>query len=232
MKKSAICALLAIVFMGLTVIGCDALRRTVEIPDLTKSTVENAKVSTEKRGLLIYVVDEIESDEVEKGLIAKQEPLPLSEVKRGSSVKVWISKGLVMVEVPALENVAASAARAKLNKLGLEVDEEEVYSEEIPKDFVVSSDPSPGMMVQKGATVNLKVSMGPEPPKTAVVPNVIRMGKSAAQKKIEEAGLEAKFVYRVSTEYYEGTLYYQSPKAGSVVPIGSTVTAYIATVLD
>lgn len=88
MKKSAIGALLAIVFVGLTVTGCDALRRTVEIPDLTKSTLENAKVSLEKRGLLIYAVDEIESDEVEKGLIAKQEPLPLSEVKRGSSVKI------------------------------------------------------------------------------------------------------------------------------------------------
>jgi len=220
------------VFVGLTVTGCDALRRTVEIPDLTNSTLDNAKISLEKRGLLVLVGENIESEEIDKGLIAKQEPLPLSEVKRGSSVKVWISKGLVRVEVPALENVAASAARAKLSKLGLEVDEEEVYSEEIPKDFVVSSDPSPGMMVQKGTTVNLKVSMGPEPPKTAVVPKVIRMGKSSAQKKIEEAGLDAKFVYRVSTEYYEGTLYYQTPKAGSVVPMGSTVTAYIATVLD
>ncbi len=232
MKKSAIGALLAIVFVGLIVTGCDALRRTVEIPDLTNSTLENAKISLEKRGLLVLVGENIESEEIDKGLIAKQDPLPLSEVKRGSSVKVWISKGLVRVEVPAIENVAVNEARAKLSKLGLEVDEEEVYSEEVPKDFVVSSNPSTGMMVQKGTTVNLKVSMGPEPPKTAVVPKVIRMGKSSAQKKIEAAGLGAKFVYRVSTEYYEGTLYYQTPKAGSVVPIGSTVTAYIATVLD
>jgi beta-lactam-binding protein with PASTA domain len=232
MKKSAIGALLAIMFVGLTVTGCDALRRTVEIPDLINSTLENAKVSTEKRGLLVYAVDEIESDEVKKGLIAKQEPLPLSEVRRGSTVKVWISAGSVKVEVPALENVAANEARAELGKLGLDVNEKEVYSEEIAKEFVVSSDPSPGMMVQKGTTVNLKVSMGPEPPKTAVVPNVIRMGRSSAKRKIEDTGLEAKFVYRVSTEYYEGTLYYQKPKAGSVVPIGSTVTAYIATVLD
>jgi len=232
MKKSAIGALLAIVFVGLIVTGCDALRRTVEIPDLTNSTLENAKISLEKRGLLVLVGENIESEEIDKGLIAKQDPLPLSEVKRGSSVRVWISKGLVRVEVPAIENVAVNEARAKLSKLGLEVDEEEVYSEEVPKDFVVSSNPSPGMMVQKGTTVNLKMSVGPEPPKTAVVPKVIRMGKSSAQKKIEAAGLKAKFVYRVHTEYYEGTLYYQTPKAGSVVPIGSTVTAYIATVLD
>lgn len=232
MKKSAIVALLAIVFVGLIVTGCDALRRTVEIPDLTNSTLENAKISLEKRGLLVVVGENIESDEINKGLIAKQDPLPLSEVKRGSSVKVWISKGLVRVEVSALENVAVNEARAKLSKLELDVNVEEVYSEETPKGFVVSSDPSPGMMVQKGTTVNLKVSMGPEPPKTAVVPKVIRMGKSNAEAKIKEAGLEAKFVYRVSTEYYEGTLYYQTPKAGSVVPVGSTVTAYIATVLD
>ena len=232
MKKSAIGALLAIVFVGLIVTGCDALRRTVEIPDLTNSTLENAKISLEKRGLLVLVGENIESEEIDKGLIAKQDPLPLSEVKRGSSVKVWISAGLVRVEVPAIENVAVNEARAKLSKLGLEVDEEEVYSEETPKGFVVSSNPSPGMMVQKGTTMNLKVSVGPEPPKTAVVLNVIRTGMSSVQKQIEAAGLKAKFVYRVSTEYYEGTLYYQKPKAGSVVPIGSTVTAYIATVLD
>lgn len=232
MKKSTVGVLLVLVFAALIVTGCDGLGRTVEVPDLTKSTLENAKVSLEKRGLLIYVVDKIESDEVEEGLICKQDPLLLSDVKRGSTVKVWISTGSGKVEIPSMENASLNDVLRKLAELGLYSNVEFIYSETVPKDVVISLDPAPGTKVEKNSYVQVNVSMGPESVKTGIVPNVIRLSKSAAEKKIEEAGLKAKFIYRVHTEYYEGTLYAQSPKAGSVVPIGSTVIAYIATVLD
>jgi beta-lactam-binding protein with PASTA domain len=232
MKKSTVGVLLVLMFAALIVTGCDGLGRTVEVPDLTKSTLENAKVSLDRRGLLIYVVDKIESDEVEEGLICKQDPLLLSDVKRGSTVKVWISTGSGKVEIPSMENASLNDVLRKLAELGLYSNVEFIHSETVPKDVVISLDPAPGTKVEKNSYVQVNVSMGPESVKTGIVPNVIRLSKSAAEKKIEEAGLKAKFIYRVHTEYYEGTLYAQSPKAGSVVPIGSTVTAYIATVLD
>jgi serine/threonine-protein kinase len=232
MKKSTISVLLVVLMFALVITGCEALRRTVEVPDLIKSNVENAKVILRERGLLIQVVDKIESEDVDEGYICKQDPLYPSDVKRGSAVKVWVSKGSTKVVLPEVANSPLNDVLRKLADLELYTDVEFVYSDEVVKDLVVTLDPAPGDKVEKNSTVTVKVSMGEEPPKTAIVPNVIRLSKSSAEKKIEEVGLKAKFVYRVHTEYYEGTLYAQSPKAGSVVPIGSTVTAYIATVLD
>jgi len=232
MKKSTVGVLLVLMFAALIVTGCDGLGRTVEVPDLTKSTLENAKMSLEKRGLLIYVVEEIESDDVEESLICKQDPLLLSDVRRGSTIKVWLSTGSSKVDIPAMEKASLNDVLRKLAELELYSNVEFVYSYEVAKDMVISLDPSPGTKVEKNSYVKVYVSMGAEPVSTAVVPKVTRMRKSAAKAAVEKAGLEAKFIYRVSTEYYEGTIYYQTPKSGSVVPIGSAVTIYIATVLD
>ncbi len=232
MKKITVGVLLVLMFAALIVTGCDGLGRTVEVPDLTKSTLENAKMSLEKRGLLIYVVEKIESDDVEEGLICKQDPLLLSDVRRGSTVKVWLSTGSSKVDIPAMEKASLNDVLRKLAELELYSNVEFVYSYEVAKDMVISLDPLPGTKVEKNSYVKVYVSMGAEPVSTAVVPKATRMSKSAAKAAVEKAGLEAKFIYRVSTEYYEGTIYYQTPKSGSVVPIGSTVTIYIATVLD
>lgn len=230
MKKSTIgmIALVAVTVFAFT--GC--INQVVEVPDLEKNTLDNAKSLLDQKGLLISVVGKVESPDVEKGRICKQDPLPRSDVKRGSTIKVWISKGATKVEIPELGGMGLNDALRKVAEAGLYPNVEYVYSEDVPKDMVASVEPAPGSMVEENSTVTAKISMGEEPPKTAVVPKVTGMSKSKASSKLEEIGLESKFVYRVHTEYYEGTLYYQTPKAGSVVPVGSTITVYIATVLD
>lgn len=229
MKKSAIVLAVALGVFTVALTGCIG---NVEIPDLTKSTIENAKMSLDKRNLLIYVVDKIPSNDVSEGLICKQDPLALSDVKRGSTVKVWISTGPDKVEIPRMDNANLNDVLRKLAELGLYSNVEFVYSDAVAKDLVISVDPAPGTKVDKDTYVKVQVSMGSEPLKTVEVPRVTGMSKANAEAKIKEAGLEAKFVYRVSTEYYEGTLYYQTPKEGSIVPKGSAVTVYIASVLD
>lgn len=230
MRKSAILLTLAVILAAVAFTGC--FNQTVDVPDLTRSTIDNAKMSLEKKGLLIYVVEKVESDDVEEGLICNQDPLALSQVKRGSTIKVWVSKGIVTSAVPDLYNTSLNDAISKLAQLGLFANVEFEYSKDVPKDMVIATEPAAGTRVEKNTGVKVKVSMGEEPAKTAVVPKATFMSKSSAEAKIKGAGLEPKFVYKVSIDYYEGTLYYQTPKAGSVVPVGSAVTVYIASVLD
>lgn len=236
MKKSAIGVLVAVVLVAVVITGCDRGKpfawNPVEVPDLTKSTVEEGRLILKDRGLYLNVVDEVEHDEIEAGLICRQDPLYPSDLRKGATVKVWKSKGSSKVEVPRMENASLNDVLRKLAEIGLYSNVEFVYSDAVAKDNVISLDPSPGTKVDKDSYVEVKVSKGPEATKTAVVPKATGMRKSSAKSKIEAVGLVARFVYRVHIEYYEGTLYYQTPKSGSVVPVGSTVTVYIATVLD
>ncbi len=205
---------------------------TVEVPDLKNSTVENAKVALRNRGLLVEVTGEIESADVAEGLIAEQSPMAGSVVKRGTTIKVWLSKGVPERTVPYLVGLSLADATHKLDLLNLKIGKiESEYSDEVPKDHIIATQPPSGTKIPKGSAVNLVVSLGPKPVETVVVPKVVGYKHRKAERILKSKGLGVKKIFRVSTEYYEGTVYGQKPSAGEVVPKGTVVTLYVATVL-
>ncbi len=216
----------------ITVLGFIVCQPTVEVPDLKNSTVENAKIALKSKGLLIEVVGVVESAEVAEGLIAEQSPMAGSVVKKGATVKVWLSKGVPERIVPYLVGLSLSDATHKLDALNLKVGKiENQYSDEIPENHIIATEPPSGTKVPKGTAVNLVVSLGPKPVETVVVPKVTGYKHWKAEDILKSKGLKVKKIYRVSTEYYEGTVYAQKPKAGEIVPKGTVVTLYVATVL-
>ncbi len=70
----------------------------------------------------------------------------------------------------------------------------------------------------KGSTVRIVVSKGPERVK---VPAVIGQSEADARATIENAGLKMKVTYDLQTN--SGTVFEQSPSAGTMVKRGSTV---------
>ena len=68
------------------------------------------------------------------------------------------------VELPPLEGVTEEEARAAIERAGLEVgDVSEAPSETVRRGRVVTTDPPPGAELERGDTVDLVVSRGPEP---------------------------------------------------------------------
>lgn len=89
MKKLAL-MVFAVVLAAVVMTGC---KLVVEVPEVINSSLTNASLVLEKKGLAPYVVDSLEFDGIGKNLVCKQTPLPGSVVKRGTQVKIWISKG-------------------------------------------------------------------------------------------------------------------------------------------
>ena len=92
------------------------------------------------------------SDTVPAGQVMGTEPGGGTQVARGAQVTVVVSKGPDLVAVPNVAKQSIEAASQMLAAAGLQAFVQGNYR---PGGKVIASDPQPGTMVKRGATVRL-----------------------------------------------------------------------------
>jgi beta-lactam-binding protein with PASTA domain len=99
----------------------------------------------------------------------------------------------------------------------------------LAEDLAIGTEPVAGTTVEKGSKVKLFVSLGPD---FVEVPKVTGRKLSTASKIIREKGFAVgDITYKVTGEYYQGTVMQQTPKAGDMAPGGSSIDLVVAGVL-
>ncbi len=140
----------------------------VEVPDLKGMTPEEASKALTALGLTAGAADGINSDEVEKGLVADQSPRAGLKIEKGATVNLQISLGPDQVSVPNVSGLSQASAFNKLQKAGFNVDVTEAHSNTVPAGSVISYSPSGNQA--KGTTVVLTISKGPKAVEPAPTP--------------------------------------------------------------
>ncbi|MGO0576401.1 Stk1 family PASTA domain-containing Ser/Thr kinase [Ornithinimicrobium panacihumi] len=98
----------------------------VEIVDVTGRGEQEARDILSGAGLTVEVApDRVFSDEIPEGAVVSQEPGP-GQVERGTTVRLVISKGQELVEVPSVVSRQFGTAEAELTELGLVVVREDI----------------------------------------------------------------------------------------------------------
>jgi eukaryotic-like serine/threonine-protein kinase len=195
-------------------------RGTAAIPPVEGLSEGEAKDMVSKAGFNPKVTHEF-SDEVGKGQVISQTPAPGTELTKGRTVNLVVSKGREGVAVPKLTGLSQDDAEAQLKDLGLT---SKVTQQESSKDpgSVLAQDPAAGATVDKGATVNLTVAKArPE------VPDVSTDNPTAedAQKELEQAGFKVKVKQSPSAPpEFAGLVVSQDPAPGEQRSTGATVT--------
>jgi beta-lactam-binding protein with PASTA domain len=116
----------------------------------------------EARDRLVDAGFEVESNGVfsdrEPGIVASQTPSAGAQAEPGSTVRIEVSQGTGMVDVPNVVGLTRGEAEAELSTAGLEANVIQVPSDE-PVGTVVAQNPVGGQ-AQQGSTVRLNVSAG------------------------------------------------------------------------
>jgi serine/threonine-protein kinase len=140
----------------------------------------------------------------------------------------WFSAGPgAKTTVPgSLTGQRVADAQRLLAAEGLRGQPEEVFHATIAKGQVVSTDPPSGGSIEKGGTVTLLVSKGPE---QVAVPSLLGLSPEDAERRLREVGLEvgtrgAKF----SEDVEKGKVISSSPKAETLVKPGRTVDIVVS----
>lgn len=194
------------------------------VPPVVGQDLVRATELIEKAGLVLGAVEQIPDDEAPSGQVIAQDPPAGEDAAPGTAVDLVVSTGLEEFPIPNdLVGRSEGDVGFILGNLGLTVVFDTEFSADILKGFVVRTDPGIGVTVNKGDTVTVYVSDGPEP---VAVPNVIGSTQDQARSALEALGLAVRVAattIEVSPDQ-DGLVAEQLPAAGTEVEPGSTIS--------
>jgi serine/threonine-protein kinase len=125
------------------------------------------------------------------------------------------------IELPDWVGDPITQVRTQAEQLGLELEEEREFSEDVEQGRVISTDPVAGTQVSEGDTISVVISRGPE---EVAVPRLVGQTEQQAVETLRSVSLEIGAVTREpSDEQPEGRVIRSDPAQGVSVPAGSQV---------
>ena len=193
-------------------------------------TEEDATKALEDLGLdlNISVVYE-ESGDVEDGVVISASVEPGTLLKQGDGVTLTVSGTEGGVTVPDVYDKSLAEAVSSLESEGFQTQRNEGYSETVAAGNVMSQSPEAGTRVERGSTVTITISQGPQESKVAV-PDVLGMLPDEARATLEAAGLTVRNVEQVSDddETMIGRVIRLSYSIGTEVDPGTAIDLYVS----
>ena len=200
----------------------------VTVPSVVGFSEADALISLNQMNLGITVTGRESSDTIEAGKIIRQEVEAGTSIARNSTIGVVVSTGPEKFSMLDVSGKTEQSAIAALKDKELEVTSEYIYSDEIEKGIVISSNPTPNTMIMKKDKVTITVSMGPEF-KEVPVPDVKGMTLEEAKLALEKEGfILGKTEEAESTEVAAGKIISQNLEAGKIAKQGTSVNLVVS----
>jgi len=218
----------------------------LRVPDVVGTTSSEATKTLRDAGFEVNIVA-VPSDRP-PGTIVAQDPAAGNDASEGSTVRLNVAREATETTPPATTAPTATTATpattappepatvpdvvgdelagaaAAFGDEGLKVSVQYVPSAEAQGRVVAQAQPA-GTERERGDTVQVNVSTGPEPAPAAQVPDVAGARESDARKSLERAGFE---VLEIEFEgNRSGVVISQSPRGGASIPGGSLVILYV-----
>lgn len=201
------------------------------VVDVLNYSQELAKNELENLGFKVEIKEKYD-DLVAPGAVIGQDPAAGTQLEKGSTVVLTVSKGKKGIDqnktvtVPSLTGKIFSAAQKEASEQDLYIKiVDTVFSSKYTKDQIISQDPQSGSQVKAGTTINVVVSLGIE---SVYVPDVQYRNEQDARNMLGDKNLNVTVLNEESRDVSPGCVIRQEPAAGTSVPAGTTVTVYVS----
>lgn len=173
----------------------------VTVPNLRGKTLDEGRTLLSRNLLSLSFTGTEFDSEIEKGLIISQDPPAGSKIKANRMVKVIVSAGSEIVEIPDLLGKSLETAVQTLASVGLSRGTiSQVHSRQYPAGRIIAQAPKPGGKVKRMTAINLLISQGEQELKY-VMPDLIGQRVDQAVARLNELGFR---VANVRSSYYPG----------------------------
>ncbi len=206
-------------------------RDMVIVPDITGMQVEHAEKVCAEKGLKMMVSGERFSGEFPEGTIIEQIPRYGESLKGKRSVRVNVSKGRELGEVPDLVGSSLRQAELALENARLQKGRVvRIFSNQKGENTVISSSPSSGGLVPVGTEIDILLMMTGEP-KVYLMPDLTGKDLLFVRERLEKSGFHVtRVVSRRDSGRFPDTILDQTPPAGYSIKEGGTVELVVSTV--
>jgi serine/threonine-protein kinase len=194
------------------------------VPNVIGRESSTAAQILQNRGFEVDIVTVVNPD-VERDRVAAQDPRPNTTAPEGSTVEIRVSSGPGEAAVPRVVGLPQDEAEQQLRDAGFETEVQREFSDDVRRGRVIDTSPPAGSTIERGSTVTLTVSRGPE---QVDVPDVTGESEENARSTLEGAGLRVGEVTEEESGEEPGTVIEQSPAAGEQVDRDSAVDLTVA----
>jgi serine/threonine-protein kinase len=197
-------------------------KRKVDVPDVRGLSVAEAVSRLKDAGLEANPKPVFSNED--EGTVVAQDPAAGKRVVEDTRVRINVSQGEKPIAVPNVVGGSFEDAKAALEAEGFVVRRSDQNSNIAPN-TVIETRPAAGTELQRGATVTVIVSKGPE---DLAVPSVEGLDEESARLELEGAG----FTVSVSDDPTEdpaedGIVLAQDPLGGDRAEEGATVVIFV-----
>ncbi|MFS8177139.1 Stk1 family PASTA domain-containing Ser/Thr kinase [Limosilactobacillus reuteri] len=202
------------------------LIRQVIIPDVEGMTVQKAEQRLHQQNLRIGKITRVNSQAVDKNRIVSTNPDVSHKTRVSTPINLTVSTGVKQLQMADYVGEDYSSVAANLRRKGFQVHQEPVYSDDIDKGQIIKQNHKKGTIVKPAAnTIIFRVSAGKEPIK---IPNFKNQDISAVQQFANKNNLQLTTQEKKSKIIATNHVINQTPRAGSTLNHGDTLTVSIA----
>jgi serine/threonine-protein kinase len=195
---------LLIVFLSSAVFSSRVIQKgeIVSVPDVSGKTLAEAERDLARKRLSIQEKGIEFNDRCERGKIISQEPPAGSKIRVNQPVRVTVSGGSELVEVPALVGRSLEAASKVLGENGLQRGLiSQIHTGRYAAGRIIAQEPAPGgQKIKRTTPLNFLVSQGEVEPRY-LMPDLIGRKAGPSLPRLRELGLK---VADVRYSYYPG----------------------------
>jgi beta-lactam-binding protein with PASTA domain/tRNA A-37 threonylcarbamoyl transferase component Bud32 len=214
-RQQLIAALIVIGILLLTGGWWLTFGRYTETPPLTALTKDNAIAEAARLGFTVEIGPGIFDENVPVDTVMTQHPAPGVRIVNGGTITLNLSRGPERYEVPDVSGQVVDYAKAKVADAKFVAQVVDGYSDTLPKDYVVGTDPVAGTPLKPGSIVKIIVARGPFP---AHIPSVIGQQLSQAEAHLRSLGYTVEVVRQDNQEKPLDEVINQDPAAGQGLP--------------
>jgi beta-lactam-binding protein with PASTA domain len=205
--------------------------RSVSTPNLVGKSVNDAKAICSDVGLNLVVDGQRQrnSDKIPAGYVAWQnrEPGTTSLLKRGTTMRVELSAGPLVLRVPEMLGQSPRTALLRLGQQNLKLGNL-TYVESLPQQGILGEEPPQGTVVAAQTAVSMLVGVAPVGP-AYVMPDLIDQPLDLVRPTLETHGL---VVSNVKFEAYpgiaDGIIIRQFPLRGAPISSRDPITVVVS----
>lgn len=228
------------VFAGLVVTGVVKIqlhssesqveRGKVRVPNLINEDIDKAEKLLRRADLQIIIEESVYSD-IPREKVTYQEFSAGYLVDRGSEIKVHVSSGPPLLQMPSVLGMAREEAEKQLKEMGFTnvsvKDSTEagivgmISSQNIEKDAAIACDEKIELEVYAKAEET-------QSEQTNAVPDLTGMAQAEAEEMLKAASFKVETDEESSDDVKKGHVIHQNPEAGNMANEGSTVHIYIS----
>lgn len=209
--------------LGFFMFGKATRVKKVNVPNIIDMNRNDAKAQLEKLNLVyteVFVDDESEKPE---GTILRVDPKVGEAVNEGTEIKVTVAAGLETYEMPELKEYTRDSIEHWFKNKGItDIEIEEVFSEDVEKDKVISQEPKAGEKITKNSSVKVVISKGKEIKKNKV-PDLIGKSESEALEELKKLNFNPKVNYEITDVKEKDKIVLLVDNVGIELPEGTTI---------